>query len=152
MSADDVALAGDEAAGPVAAASEDEASVTVSGATARRSKVVESVLMAFVATTGRLKDETVLVPYVDCDVAWYEGGEDEEPRQLAITLTLDNVAFLFEASAIAFAELIPILNSVSAGEVRPPADRVDFTKTCLARTIKQLNTALDSLPDVLDGG
>jgi hypothetical protein len=122
-------------------ATPDAADITVSGKTARSLSRVESVSFSVVVATGSRHESLVLVPFVDCDIYGARNGQSESSRMLATTLTFDNVALLIEQFAHEFAMVIRPIAIMSANELRPAPNQLEFTLRCLESAISELTVA-----------
>lgn len=134
---------------------EPESVIRVASATGRYSATIAHAGMALIAGVGtREADQSVLVPFVECEIGIDREGDDEtlgtddsgkHIEEHSILITLENAAFLAEAFSSAFAKLAPDLISLSQGPLKPVPDRIAYAIERLQQTKNNIAVLTDVL-------
>lgn len=129
-----------------------EENIRVTSATGRYSTTIVHGAMSLITGIGtRDDDQSVLVPFVECEIAIDrkdDGDIPEEERVLeehSIMITLENAAFLAEAFSSEFAKLGPDLVSLSQGTLKPVPDRIAYAIERLQQTKNNITLLTDVL-------
>ena len=119
------------------------AEVRVGGATAGQASTVNGAAMSLIVGTGMLADnQQVLVPFVECEIGGNFGGDTAE-KTLTLLLTFENVAFLAADFSEALAGILPALQSVAQGDLKPVPARIEYAIDCLNRTQANLARVIE---------
>lgn len=128
-----------------ASSGQDEDDITVSGALLDGYFNVSEAKLQLVTGLGETSDErTVLVPYVDVELAC-ERGSDEVEGRLKGLLAFDNAAFIVDEFAEAFARIAQQLEELSRGGLAPHAPGVTYALGRIRHARLALDEAASSL-------